>query len=197
MRAIALAILLMGASCSERALDVEVPPLPQPVCGAPRKCQIAATGAAVGAAAACPMVNGKLEIAHKSSAVAFCHCMHGCGLGIDGTIELTVANYSAAKHTIVLVDVFFTNDEGTLHYEDKVATSAQRLTRAYHCDGEGTPFEGVVAPGAIDTLSIVEHFDVAESAPGPYRARIQLEVDGVLAWFELGEIILGTPAECH
>jgi len=190
-------VLVASAACSERALDVEVPPVVSPVCGAPRKCQNPATGAALGGHATCPMINGKLEVAHKSSSLGFCHCLHGCGLGIDGTIELSVANFGAVPHTIVLHDVFFTNDEGTLHFEDKDQTSAQRLAREYLCDGEESPFAGVIAAGAIDTLSISEHFDVDTSAPGPYRARAQLDVDGELAWFELGKIVLSAPSACN
>jgi hypothetical protein len=197
-------IVLALAGCSERALEVAVAAAP-PVggdlavadrpssCGMQRDCTMIATHSPITLDHVCVTPNGDLEVTGKATGLDFCHCMHGCGPGIDGAIAIDVANRGLAARALTLAAVHYQN--GAIALESPPVEPG--LRREYTCPGEATPWDGQVASGNLEHLVIPQHFDVAAPMPGDYAVRVQLSVDGMLRWFELGMFSLGENTACH
>jgi hypothetical protein len=193
---IAFFLLLLGA-CTERALDAHDGSLDggadARMCGTARVCTGGATHSQFALDAVCVMPGGDLEITGKPLSLGFCHCLHGCGPGIDGAIELLVANHSTSAKKLELAGVLYARNEIT--YEDAGGTSPG-LRRMYTCPGGPSFWDGKIASGTTERVVIPQHFDViGEPSAGDYRLRVQLSVDGELRWFELGTITM--PADPH
>jgi hypothetical protein len=201
---VALVLAALLAGCGERALEVGVGSGAAPTagvdlavadlapCGEQRNCTITATHSPFTLDDVCVSPAGDLEITATAQSLAFCHCMHGCGPGIDGAISLDVANHGLSARMLVLAAVHYQKDAIAL----ESPSVDPGLRREYTCHGEAVPWDGRIGSGHLEHLVIPQHFDVAMPMPGAYAVRVQLTVDGALRWFELGTFSLGEDANC-
>ena len=200
MRGLVLAAVLL-ASCSERALEVgagtsAIFDAATTTCGDQRLCTESATKMKFTLPDVCVSSDGDLEITGKPVGLRFCHCLHGCGPGIDGAIELTIANHGLSARALALADVYYTGTGPAQEiYED--ASAQPGLRRMYTCAGEGAAWDGRVASGETELIVVPQHFDVTAPGQGDYHVRVQLSVDGALRWFELGTMTLAEDTSCH
>jgi hypothetical protein len=105
-----------------------------------------------------------------------CLCHHGCGPGIDGTLDLVVTNTDAVDHTIVVTDV-------TL---DPIGTPGGPFiaTRDGTFRVVGTGDDTIVASaGTTTTATVMVYLDLPMSLPGTYRVVVAARVDGGSASF--------------
>ncbi len=193
----ALCGLLLLAGCAERALDgVRAPgdlaaPDGAAHCGAGRDCETLGPGTPVTLPGVCQSATGDLEVTGTPVGLRFCHCLHGCGPGIDGGIALEVSNHGLASRQLSLRTVH--HQHGQVVFE---APPMPGLQRGYTCPGDAVPWDGRVIAGATEHLVVPQHFDVSAPAPAAYAVRVQLSVDGALRWFELGSFTLAEDPGC-
>jgi hypothetical protein len=195
-------LLALLAACSSRAVGIGVGVSEDgavaPSCAAPRLCSLGIAQQQMMVEGVCSTVGGDLDIqpdTTQASTLKFCHCMHGCGPGIDGAFPIVVTNYSPTDHVLAIRDLFFTSADGALTYENQRPVDGL-LHRRLTCAGDPTPWNGTVVSGSVEPMFIDEHFDVMSLHPGTYRLRLQLDVDGQLRWFELGTVTLAEGPAC-
>jgi len=191
----AIVPLLLAVACSERALEPALATSPSDGgrCGEPRQCTQPEGVFALDRVCVTP--NGDLTVTGTPVSLAFCHCMHGCGPGIDGGIELAVENHGPSAATLEVLDVIYTSAVDPARvYEDHGPEPG--LRRLYTCDGDARTWDGRVRSGETERPLIPQHFDVDKIIAGTYRLRVQIGVDGQARWFELGMVTLDENKDC-
>jgi hypothetical protein len=190
-----IAILALAiAGCTERSLGLAetVEPVDDRPCGNERTCSGGTRGAFT-QKGVCVSDGGKVELEALGAEATFCHCLHGCGPGIEARLAFRARNRGRGEVSIdwsrVVYQALATSWSAPLSIEDRAdGCCSPGVRRDYRCQGDRAPWDRQIASGAVEDLVIEEHFDVSQIAPGRYRIDAELLVDGAVRDLSFGEL---------